>query len=82
MKLLNLNKKNFIALKLKNFNRRDQQLLHAQVQQNWELREVHEESFNEMEELKKFQRHYYKTKISRRSGYFSGVFWRDTRIVK
>ena len=36
--------------------RRDQQLLHAQLlQQNWELREAHDKSFNEMEELKKFQ---------------------------
>ena len=36
--------------------RRDQQLLHAQLlQQNWELREAHMKSLNEMEELKKFQ---------------------------
>ena len=36
--------------------RRDQQLLHAQLsQQNWELREAHDKSLNEMEELKKFQ---------------------------
>ena len=36
--------------------RRDQQLLHAQLlQQNWELREAHNKSLNEMEELKKFQ---------------------------
>ena len=36
--------------------RRDQQLLHAQLlQQNWELREAHKKSLNEMEELKKFQ---------------------------
>ena len=36
--------------------RRDQQLLHAQlVQQNCELREAHGKSLNEMEELKKFQ---------------------------
>ena len=36
--------------------RRDQQLLHVQLlQQNSELREAHNESFNEMEELKKFQ---------------------------
>ena len=31
--------------------RRDQQLLHAQLlQQNWDLREAHEKSLNEMEE--------------------------------
>ena len=36
--------------------RRDQQLLHEQLlEQNWDLREVHEQSFNEMEELKRFQ---------------------------
>ena len=36
--------------------RRDQQLLHAQLlQQNCELREAHDKSLNEMEELKKFQ---------------------------
>ena len=36
--------------------RRDQQLLHEQVlKQNWDLREVHEKSLNEMEELKRFQ---------------------------
>ena len=36
--------------------RRDQQLLHERLlQQNSELREAHEKSLNEMEELKKFQ---------------------------
>ena len=36
--------------------RRDQQLLHEQLlQQNWGLREAHEKSLNEQEELKKFQ---------------------------
>ena len=36
--------------------RRDQQLLHAQLlQQNSEFREVLNKSLNEMEELKKFQ---------------------------
>ena len=35
--------------------RRDQQLLEEQLlQQNWELREAHQKSLNEMEELKKF----------------------------
>ena len=35
--------------------RRDQQLLHEQLlKQNWDLREAHEKSLNEMEELKKF----------------------------
>ena len=36
--------------------RRDQQLLHVQLlEQNRELREAHEKSLNEMEELKRFQ---------------------------
>ena len=36
--------------------RRDQQLLHEQVlAQNWDLREAHERSLSEMEELKRFQ---------------------------
>ena len=37
-------------------HRRDQQLLHEQLlKQNWDLREVHEKSVSEMEELKRFQ---------------------------
>ena len=37
-------------------NRRDQQLLHEQLlKQTWDLREAHEKSLKEMEELKKFQ---------------------------
>ena len=36
--------------------RQDQQLLHEQLlEQNWDLREDHEKSLNEMEELKRFQ---------------------------
>ena len=36
--------------------RQDDQLLHAQLlQQNWDLREAHEKSLTEMEELKRFQ---------------------------
>ena len=36
--------------------RRDQQLLHEQLlKQNWDLREAHEKSLNEMEELTRFQ---------------------------
>ena len=37
-------------------HRRDQQLLHEQsLKLNWDLREAHEKSLKEMEELKKFQ---------------------------
>ena len=36
--------------------RRDQQLLYEQLlEQNWDLREAHDKSLNEMEELKRFQ---------------------------
>ena len=36
--------------------RQDQQLLHEQLlKQDWDLREAHEKSLNEMEELKRFQ---------------------------
>ena len=36
--------------------RRDHQLLHEQLlKQNWDLREAHEKSLNEMKELKRFQ---------------------------
>ena len=67
--------------------RRDQQLLHGQLlQQNLELREAHDKSLNEMEELKKFPefhlRHYCKKKISRGSGHYLGTFWPNTGIAK
>ena len=36
--------------------RQDHQLLHEQLlKQNWDLREAHEKSLNEMKELKRFQ---------------------------
>ena len=48
-------------------HRRDQQLLHAQLlKQNWDLREAHEQSLNEMEELKKFQSSTFDTIARRR----------------
>ena len=47
--------------------RRDQQLLHEQLlQQNSELREAHNKSLNEMEELKKFQSSTFDTVARRR----------------
>ena len=46
--------------------RQDHQLLHEQLlKQNWDLREAHEKSLNEMEELKRFQGSTFDT-ISRR----------------
>ena len=55
----------------------DQQLLHEQLlKQNWDLREAHEKSLTVMEEVSEFHlRHYCKTKISRRSRYYSGTYW-------
>ena len=47
--------------------RRDQQLLHAQLlQQNWELREAHNKSLNEVEE----------------SEHYFGTYWQDTGIAE
>ena len=47
---------------------RDQQLHHAQLlQQNSELREAHNKSLNEMEELKKFQSSAFDTFARRKS---------------
>ena len=55
MKLLILNKKNFICTRPEEVQRRDQELLHEQLlKQNWELREAHQRSLTEMEELRKF----------------------------
>ena len=67
--------------------RRDQQLFHAQLlKQNSELREVHNKSLNEMEELKKFQSSTFDTsarrRFSRGSGYYLGTYWQDTGIAE
>ena len=44
--------------------RQDQQLLHEQLlKQNWDLREAHEKSLNEMKELKRFQGSTYSTQL-------------------
>ena len=67
MKLLNLSRKNFIALKQKNFNDEiNNFFMHSLLQQNWELREAHKKSLNEMEELKKFQSSTFDTFARRR----------------
>ena len=59
-----INKHEFQAEELQ---RRDQQLLHGQLlKQNWDLREAHEKSLNEMEELKKFQSSTFDTIARRR----------------
>ena len=47
--------------------RQDHQLLHEQLlEQNWDLREAHEKSVNEMKELKKFQSSTFDTIARRR----------------
>ena len=47
--------------------RQDHQLLHEQLlKQNWDLREAHEKSLTEMEELKKFQSSTFDTIARRR----------------
>ena len=66
--------------------RRDQQLLHEQLlEQNRHLREAHEKSLNEMEELKRFSgfyiRHSCKKKISRGPGHYFGTHRQDPRIT-
>ena len=55
--------------------RQVQQPLHEQLlKQNWDLREAHEKSLNEMEELKRFSRfnirHNCEEKFGRRSRYY------------
>ena len=68
MKLLNLTQREELHRAwAEELQRRDQQLLHAQLlQQNWELREAHDKSLNEMEELKKFQSSTFDTIARRR----------------
>ena len=67
--------------------RQDQQLLHERLlKQNWDLREAHDNSLNEMEELKEvsefYLRHHCELKISRRSRYFFGTYWPRYRNCK
>ena len=67
VKLLNLSRKNFIALKQKNDKDEINNFLHAQLeQQNAETREAHNNSLNEMEELTKFQSSTFDTIARRR----------------
>ena len=65
--LLNLSKKNFIALRLKNFNDEiNNFFMHSYCSKNWEFREAHRKSLNEMEELRKFQSSIFDTIARRR----------------
>ena len=56
MKLFESQQEELHRAQAEELQRRDQQLLHAQLlQQNCELREAHDKSLIEMEELKKFR---------------------------
>ena len=67
VKLLNLSEKNFIALKLKNFNDEiNSFFMDSNCSKFLELREAHEKRLNEMEELKKFQSSTFDTFARRR----------------
>ena len=59
--------KNFIVLKQKNAVRQDHPDLHEQLlEHHWDLREAHDKSLKEMEELKKFQSSTFDTIAKRR----------------
>ena len=88
VKLLNLSKKNFTALKLKNVNDEiNNFFMNGYCSKIGNLREAHQKSLNEMEELKRFQSStfdiiYCKTKISRGPGHYFGTYWQDTGFAK
>ena len=82
-----INQHEFQAARAEEVQQREQQLLQGQLlQQKLELREAHQRSLTEMEELRKFQRstirHNCKTKISRGSEHHIGTFWPKTGIAK
>ena len=63
--------------------RRDQQLLHGQLwQQNLELREAHQKSLSEMEELKKFQSSTFDTIATRRLVEDQDTIWALTGRIQ
>ena len=83
-----INQHEFQAARAEEVQQRDQQLLQGQLlQQKLELREAHQRSLSEMEEVRKFlefhiRRHHCKTKISRGSEHYIGTFWPHTGIAK
>ena len=87
MKRSNRSNKNFIALKQKNFHRRDQQLFHEQLLKQklgstWSSWEKSHRN-GRIEEVSEFYlRNYCKTKISRRPGHNFGTHWQDTGFAK
>ena len=82
-----INQHEFQAARAEEVQQRDQQLLQGQLlQQNLELREAHQRSLTEMEELRKFQSSTFDTiarrNISRGSENYIGTFWPNTGIAK
>ena len=62
-----VSEKNFIALKQKNFNDEiNNFFMHSYYSKNWDLREAHDKSLNEMKELKKLQSSTFDTIARRR----------------
>ena len=66
VKLLIFNRKNFIKLELKKFNKEINSFFKQLLQQNLELRQAHQKSLTEMEELRKFQSSTFDTIARRR----------------
>ena len=67
MKRSSRRKKNFHRAQAEERRRQDHQLLHEQfLKQNWDSREAHQKSLNEMEEFKKFQSSTFDTIARRR----------------
>ena len=65
--------------------RQDHQLLHEQLKQNWDLREAHEKSLSEVEELKRFQGSTFQTIAENWSKIrilSLNSHWQDTGIAK
>ena len=82
-----INQHEFQAARAEEVQQRDQQLLQGQLlQQNLELREAHQRSLTEMEELRKFQSSTFDTiarrKISRGPEHYIGTFWPNTGIAQ
>ena len=65
--IVNLSEKNFTTLKLKKFNDEiNNFFMNGYCSKNLELREAHQKSLSEMEELKKFQSSTFDTVARRR----------------
>ena len=83
-KLLNLSKKNFIALKLKNINDEISNFfMNGFLQQNSELREAHHKNFDEIEEIMKFKSSSFDTIANGRGpGHSFGIYKQSSGFAK